>query len=83
MERFIQYLDDLDDLYGMVGLINERLLRISYTLLSCALLVAGPVAGAWLALRHPPLALATSTLLFITLLYRSVTMRPVGRPRPV
>jgi hypothetical protein len=32
-----------------------------------------PAAGILLALRHPPLAMATAMLLFVTLLYRSVT----------
>ena len=30
-------------------------------------------AGVWLALLHPPIVLATSTVLFVTLLYRTVT----------
>lgn len=73
MECFLQYLDDLDDLYGMVGLINERLRRFFFTLVSYSLVAAGALAGVWLATLHPPLALATSILLFVTLLYRSVT----------
>jgi len=73
MERLLQYLDDLDDLYGMVGLVVERLRRFAYALLSYCLLLGGAVAGMWLALVHPPLGLATSTVLFVTLLYRSVT----------
>jgi hypothetical protein len=78
MERLLQYLDDLDDLYGMVGLINERLRRFLYALFSYLLLSAGAIAGAWLALLHAPLALATSILLFVALLYRSVTTRPAS-----
>ena len=81
MERLLQYLDDLDDLYGMVGLINERLRRFIYALFSYLLLSAGALAGAWLAMLHPPLALATSILLFVTLLYRSVTARPARGPQ--
>ena len=73
MERLLQYFDDLDDLYGMVGLIKERLRRFVYSLVSCVLLATGALAGAWLALAHVPIALATSILLFVTLLYRSVT----------
>jgi hypothetical protein len=74
MERLLQYLDDLDDLYGMAGLVLERLRRLSYALFSCLLIVVGAVAGIGLAMVHPPIALATSTLLFVTLLYRSVTV---------
>ncbi|NQV86255.1 MAG: hypothetical protein HQ492_04175 [Woeseiaceae bacterium] len=73
MECFLQYFDDLDDLYGMIGLIKERLRRLFFTLASCLLLVTGALAGIWLATLHPPLAMATSILLFVTLLYRSVT----------
>ncbi len=73
MEQFLQYLDDLDDLYGMVGLIGERMRRCIYAVLIYSLIVAGGFAGIWLALAHQPIALATSTLLFVTLLYRSVT----------
>ena len=73
MECLLQYLDDLDDLFGIVGLVWERLRRAMLRLL--AVLMAAVVAGAgmWLALLHPPIALATSTVLFVVLLYRTVT----------
>jgi len=77
MERFLLYLDDLDDLYGMVGLIGERLRRLVFALIVYLVLGAGALAGMWLALSHPPIALATSIVLFVTLLYRSVTS-PTG-----
>ena len=80
MERLLQYLDNLDDLYGMLGLINERLRRFLYALFSYLLIGAGALAGIWLALLHPPLALATCILLFVTLLYRSVTTRSASWP---
>lgn len=73
MERLIQYLDELDDLIGMIGLAAERILSLFLALLSCVSLVAVAVPGVWLALVNPPLALATSTILFVTLLYRIVT----------
>ena len=78
MERFLLYLDDLDDLYGMVGLIGERLRRLLFALVVYLVLGAGALGGMWLALRHPPVAMATLILLFVTLLYRSVTS-PNGR----
>ena len=81
MERLLQYLDDLDDLYGMVGLIVERLRRFTFALFSCLTLSAGALAGAWLATLHAPIALATSILLFVTLLYRSVTSPSASGPR--
>ena len=76
MERFLLYLDDLDDLYGMVGLIKERLRRFVFAMVSYSLLTVGALAGVWLALAHPPISLATAILLFVTLMYRSVTAAP-------
>ena len=83
MERFVQFLDDLDDLFGMVGLINERLRRFILVLFSSLALGTGALAGFWFALLHPPLAPAASVLLFVTLMYRSVTSPSLNRPRPV
>lgn len=73
MEFLLQYLDDIDDLVGAFGLVAERLRRLALFFASMLLLLAVAVAGIWLALAHPPIALATSTVLFVTLLYRSVT----------
>lgn len=73
MERFLQYLDDLDDLYGAVGLVWEHLRRTILKLVSLSLILGVAASGVLLALAHPPIALATSTLLIVTLLYRSVT----------
>lgn len=73
MECFLQYLDDIDDMVGALGLFYENIRRILIGLCA-ALFAAGAIAsGVWLALFHPPLALATCMLLFVTLLYRSVT----------
>ena len=79
MERLLQYLDDLDDLYGMAGLLVERLRRFVVALFTVLLTVVCAVPGIWLALRHPPLALAITTLLIVFLLYRSVTAPLGGR----
>ncbi len=81
MERLLQYLDDLDDLYGMVGLIVERLRRFVLALFRCVTLAAGALAGVWIATLHPPIALAISILLFVTLLYRSVTSPIAVKPQ--
>ena len=74
MEYFVQYLDDLDDLYSVVGLVWEKFRRALLKLISSVMVVAVAVAGISLALAHPPIALATSTMLFVILLYRSVTV---------
>ena len=73
MECFLQYLDDLDDLYGAVGLVWEKMRSILLKLISLTLVLAVAAGGIFLALAHPPIALATSTMLFVILLYRSVT----------
>lgn len=73
MECLLQYLDDLDDLFGIVGLVWERLRRAMLRLLAVFMATAVAGAGMWLALLHPPIALATSTVLFVVLLYRTVT----------
>jgi hypothetical protein len=73
MERLLQYLDDLDDAFGMLGLVLERLRRFVFGLFFYLTLCIAALASIWLATLHPPIALATSILLFVTLLYRSVT----------
>ncbi|MGB5688725.1 MAG: hypothetical protein WBM45_05580 [Woeseiaceae bacterium] len=78
MEFLLQYLDDLDDLYGAFGLVWERLRRTIILLATLAMLSAVAAAGIGLALAHPPIAMATSTMLFVILLYRSVTV-PSGK----
>jgi len=73
MERFLQYLDDLDDLYGIAGLLVEKVRRLMITLSFYALAATAAIAGIWLALLHPPIAGAIGTLLFVILMYRSIT----------
>lgn len=74
MEFLLQYIDDLDDLYGMFGLVWERLRRTLLKLAALAALALVAASGVALALSHPPIALATLTILFVVLLYRSVTV---------
>ena len=73
MERLLQYLDSLDDLYGVAGLVWENLRRALFLLAATVMVLAATATGIWLALLHPPLAAATSIVLFVILLYRSVT----------
>ncbi len=77
MERLAQLLDDLDDLIFMVRMACERFRKILLLLLVGPLAIAIPVAGVGLALVHPPLALATAILLFVFLLYHTVTSPPL------
>ena len=66
-------IDDLDDIYGTLGLLWERARNIVGLATVVCLLVAIVAAGILLALAEPPLALGTAILLFTTLLYRVVT----------
>ena len=74
MEFLLQYLDDLDDLYGAFGLVWERARRAIIRTAAVGLVTAVAAGGVGLALLHPPIAMATSTMLFVILLYRSVTV---------
>lgn len=73
MERLLQILDDIDDLFGTLGLLSEKLRNLSITIPILAGLLLMQAGGIVLALRHPPLALAMATLMFTVLLYRVVT----------
>ena len=73
MESLLQYLDSLDDLYGVASLLWEKLRGALFLLSAAVMVLATTATGIWLALLHPPLAAATSTVLFVILLYRSVT----------
>lgn len=77
MERIAQLLDDLDDLVYMAGMAVGRIRKILILILLGTLAIALPVAGVLLALVHPPLALATAILLFVSLLYHTVTSPPL------
>ena len=78
MERFLLYLDDIDDLVSSLGLFYELIRRLFIRLFAACASVALIASGVWLALSHPPLALATCLLLSVTLLYRTVTAPPRG-----
>ena len=79
MECLLQYLDDLDDLYGMAGLIAEKARTLLLAVLSLALIASGAIGGFWLATAHPPMALAISCLMFVALLVRAVVLPPQSR----
>ena len=82
MERLLQYMDDIDDLYGAAGLVYERLRRLVFAVLTLIVGAVNVALGIWLALFSPPIALATTIILFVTLLYRAVTTpsRPWAQP---
>jgi amino acid permease len=82
MERLLQYLDDLDDLFSTIGLLAERIRSVLWLLFSAVVVLIVVAGGILLALTEPLLALATAIILFVTLLYRSVTV-PADRPRNI
>ena len=73
MECLLQYMDDIDDLVGTLGLVYERIRRLllAFCALAGSLVLTG--SAVWLAHAHRPLALAICLLLAVTLLYRAVT----------
>ena len=73
LERILQWLDDLDDLYGMARLLAERARRLIWSFARLSILLSVGACGMLAALREPPLGLAVAILLFVFLLYRSVT----------
>jgi len=79
VERILQYLDDLDDLIGIFGLLAERVRSILVSVALLVILVIAAVVGIFIALSKPPLGLAVVILLFVTLLYRAVTAPSPGR----
>jgi hypothetical protein len=74
LERLLQYLDEFDDLVSIFGLLAERIRNAALTLMFLGISLLVQLGGVLLALRHPPLALAAALLMFVTLLYRSVTV---------
>lgn len=72
MECFLQYLDDLDDFYYAVALTGERIRRILSFLFSVAALILVQGLGIWLAIAHPPVAVAAGSLLLVVALYYGV-----------
>lgn len=73
MERCLQWLDDLDDLVGSIGLATEWLRSLLLTFVFASAALCLQIGGVLLALRHPPLALAAAIIMFVVLLYRLVT----------
>jgi len=73
MECLLQYMDEIDDLIGVFGLLSERIRGLVLAMITLFVGVAVAASGALLAVVHPPVGLAICILLFVTLLYRKVT----------
>lgn len=76
MERLLQYLDDFDDLVGVVGLSLESIRRFALNVLVLAAGVLALGAGFFLALSYPSSALAIGLLLLLALAYRTLGAVP-------
>lgn len=72
MERLLQYLDDLDDFVYGIALTWERVKTICSFVLSISLTLTAQAAAIYAAVANPPLAVATTSLLAVALLYRGV-----------
>lgn len=80
MERLVQYLDDLEDIYFATALVMERMRRAAQIFLLLAVSCGVQILGVLLALSSPPLALATVSLTVVGMLYRAVTVSHPVRP---
>jgi hypothetical protein len=67
LERFLQYLDNIDDLAGVLGLLRERFRHLLFRLLRAALGLFVLAGAFWLAIAHPIVALATCAVLVVVL----------------
>jgi len=72
MERLLQYMDDIDDLIGAIGLVYERLRRLVLTITVLFVSLALMASNVRLALVYPRVALATCLLLLLILLYSAL-----------
>ena len=76
MERLLQYLDDLDDLAGVLGLFYEPIRRLILRLLALAAALLALSGGFLLTITYPPVALGIGLLLIVALIYRLFIASP-------
>ena len=72
MERLAQYLDDVDDLLGIVALCSEHIRRLVLRLVRAVVFGTAIYGGVQIARIYPPAAGAVATVLLILLVYRSL-----------
>lgn len=77
MEKFLLYLDDLDDVFFALALLRERCWRSMRSLLGAATVGLIGFATSYVAFHEPTLGAASLALFTVLLLYRSAT-----GPRP-
>ena len=81
MERLVQYLDDLEDLFYALALKAERIRQTLQFFLFMAGAAALQVFSVFIALRNPPMAVAVASLLMVGMLFRAV-VGPAPEARP-
>ncbi len=77
MERFLLYLDDLDDLCFALLFAGERRGRAMARMIAAVIIGLAGIATSLVAVREPPFGAAAIALLLVLLLYRSATARPL------
>jgi uncharacterized integral membrane protein len=73
MERFAQYLDNLEDVYFAGALLLERGRKLIQIILILTACLTVQVLGILLALVQPPLALGCVSLAVVGMLYYGAT----------
>ena len=79
MERLLQYLDDIEDLVYAVALRSERIMQALRFVAFMLTAVTAQALCIMLAIASPPLAVATASILVVTMLYRSA-VNPIPAP---
>ena len=79
MECFLQYLDDLDDICYAFALVWERIRRKLGFALFIATALSLQLAAVFLALTHPPIAIAAASLLLVGLMLNGVISHTQGK----
>lgn len=73
MERFLLYLDDLEDAIFALALVGERIRRTLRALALMIIAVTVQVVVILLTLRDPAMGAAVASVLTVVALYRSAT----------
>ena len=76
MERFLLYLDDLDDLCFALLFAGLSRGRAMVRLIAAVVIGLLGLTTSLIAIQEPPIGAATIALLSVLLLYRSATARP-------
>ena len=83
MERFLLYLDSLDDWFFAALMFGERLRRGTRRLGICLVVLGAQFLAVALTLQSPTLGAATAALLTVAALYRSATMPIAATPQAI